>query len=380
MVQSLESGERKVLLLGGDNGRYLTSGHIVYSLNNNLFAVPFDLVKLEITGAPVSVVEGILGEFGNQYAVSNSGTLVYIPKGDAGDSPEGTLVWVDRQGKEESLGVPPNEFGTPRISPDGTMAAMSVTNSGNTDIWIWNLKYQTMVRLTFDNAEDSCPLWTPDERKIVFRRKGDVYWKAADGTGPVELLCSVPDKIITPYSWSPDGKTLMLTQTDLTGNRNADIGILYVEDGRQWRALFQEKYNESEPRISPDGRFIAYVSDESGRNEIFVRPFPDVMKGKWQASGGGGSDPVWSPDGRELFYRNGLEAIAVPVETERTLRLGRPEMLFQGPYLKQWDVTPDGKRFLMIRSPGGAEAAADRRTINIVTNWLEELKIRVPVP
>ena len=238
-----------------------------------------------------------------------------------------------------------------------------------------------MTPLTRDKANDSYPIWTPDGQRIIFgsEREGgySIYWKAADDTGKAEQIASMKGGRIWPTSLSNDGNTLFLGQYDAeAGGQN--IGMLSMEGDRTPKLLLQEEYTESDPQISPDGRWLAYTSNESGQSEVYIRPFPDVDSGKMQVSTRGGREPLWSPDGRELFYRNGLEAVAVPVETEPALRMGRPKILFQGPYLLQWDINPDGKRFLMISSPGADRATADRRTINIVLNWFEELKVRVP--
>jgi Tol biopolymer transport system component len=253
-----------------------------------------------------------------------------------------------------------------------------------------------MTRLTFDADRDDYPIWTPDGKWIAFHtdRKeafGSVYWKAAGGTGKEEKLVSALDREFQPWSWSSDGKTLVLMEYDLGGAQSFDIGALSMEGDRKWRPLLKEKYFEGQPQISPDGRWMAYTSDESGQAQIYVRPFPEVDRERWPVSTGRGDSPLWSPDGRELFYRSGDAAMAVSVKTEPTFSLGRPKILFQGKYVSSnftpgflephpWDIHPDGKRFLMMKdiedTPSAPEAP---RRINIVLNWLEELKQRVPV-
>jgi serine/threonine-protein kinase len=234
---------------------------------------------------------------------------------------------------------------------------------------------------------------------------GDLYWKAADGTGEVEKLASSPGRALFPRSWSNDGKTLVLCEfsvvsnsEDITGgiSQNArvypykeDIGILSMEGEHARKPLLQEKYSEIEPLISPDGRWMAYASDESGKPEVYVRPFPDVNQGKCLVSTSAGNSPLWSPDGRELFYHSGDAAMAVRVETDPTFKPGKPTVLFRGTHSKStlsddftyWDISPDGKRFLMMKeaaSTGVAPTAAGPRRINIVLNWFEELKQKVP--
>jgi serine/threonine-protein kinase len=396
VVQSLKSGERKELF-AGIAARYLSTGHIVYGLsnNNNLFAIPFDLDRLEVTGGAVPIVEGVISPL--HYAVSDSGTLVYIPgKTSAVPSTQRTLVWVDRKGKEEPLSAAPNDYRVPRISPDGTKVALTIFAGGKFDIWIWDIVRETMTRLTFDGL-GNYSLWTPDGRRIAFAKVGvtvglinNVFWKAADGTGEEEKLGSAQNRVLLPWSWSSDGNTLALFELDVAGGMNYDIGTLSMKGNHEWRQVLNQKYIEFQPKISPDGKWMAYASDESGQLEIYVRPFPDVNKGRWQVSTSGGSTPLWSPDGRELFYLQGDAVMGVSTETEPTFKAGKPETLFRGTYVRlstndgqPWDISPDGKRFLMIKPPASTgavpTAAAPQPKINIVLNWTEELKQRVPV-
>ena len=389
-VQSLKSGERKELF-AGDAAQYLPTGHLVYASRNDLFAIAFDLKTLKVAGGPITMVEGVFrGGGAPQYAVSDSGTLAYIPSALSGAAAVGrTLVWVDRKGKEEPLAATPNDYSYPRISPDGMRVALAFQNAGNRNIWIWDLARETLTRLTSGAASDSYPLWSPDGKRIAFfstrTGKVGVYWKAADGTGEDEPLGSVPGPAITPWSWSGDGKSLVLMES--TGGLNYDIGTLSMEGDHKWKPLVQEKHTNGQPQISADGRWMAYMSTESGKPEIYVRPFPDVNKGKWQVSTSGGDSPLWSPNGRELFYRSGDSVVAVSVQTEPTFKPGKPETLFRGTYVSAslrdahtWDIGPDGKRFLMMKAPAAiASSEGVPRRIDIVLNWLEELKQRVPV-
>jgi serine/threonine protein kinase len=406
VIQSLKSGERKVLLRSGFGASYLSTGHLVYQLLNtnivNLLAIPLNLDKLEVIGGSVPVLEGI-----GAWAISDSGTLVYVSqpgtaaesKSEAGAkvaaSSGRTLVWVNRQGKEEPLAAAPNEYSLFKISPDGTRVALTVGTSPNQDIWIWDVVRESMTRLTFDERDDSVPLWTPDGKRIVYSSlreagtPGGIFWKAADGTGEVEKLAPAPNRGIYPFSRSKDGKTLALWEVTLAPLQT-DIGMLSMEGDHARKPLLQEKYNEDYPQISPDGRWLAYASNESGKYEVYVRSFPDVNKGgRWQISTNGGDSPLWSPDGRELFYRNGDSFMAVEVETDPAFRPAKPKVLFKGTYFSTgapfdftlWDISPDGRRFLMMKPPawtGAAPTTAGPRKINIVLNWFEELKQRVP--
>jgi serine/threonine protein kinase len=389
---SAETGDLKVLF-PGHTARYLPTGHIVYAMENSLFAIPFDLDSLKILGQGAPVVEGVslnLNGFGMYYAVSKSGTLAYMP-GLARRNTEATLVWVDRDGKEEPLGSPAGPALFPRISPDGKLVALG-SSGENADIWIWDLARKTMMRLTREEGNDITPLWTRDGQRILYTSLGEkrgIYCKNADGTGKNEFLISTPDRTLWPYSWSDDGKTLVMGET-IDGGTLFDISILSMEGDHARKPLIEEEFMEMQPQVSPDGEWIAYTSNESGQNEIFVRPFPGVDTSKYQVSTNGGSAPLWSPDGKELFYLRpddgAMAVVAVKVETEPTFKPGLPETLFQGPYYQfpgcPWDIHPIDKRFLMAKpsTAGGSEAAvATRPKIIIIRNWFEELKERVPV-
>jgi eukaryotic-like serine/threonine-protein kinase len=394
MVRRLDTGESRELF-EGDTARYLPTGHIVYALGNNLFAVPFDADRLQVSGSPASVVEGIHRTAGPQYDISDSGTLIYIPQTAAPAQPGSTMVWVSRDGKEDKISEP-NLYRNPRISPDGTKVAVSAYIGQNRDIWIADLVHKMTARLTFNSGTDDAPLWTPDGKRIFSNsalegRAGRLYSRSADGTGREELVPAEDLDFVYPFSWSRDGKNLIVMRGHIFSNLNTDIGMLALEGGRKWRALLGEKHNESQPRISPDGQWMAYTSDESGRSQVYARPFPDVDKGKWQVSAGGGDSPLWSPDGRELFYLNGDAVMKVAVKTDPSFSHETPVALFRGsfvnavlnsfgnPNFNVWDISPDGKHFLMLKEPAsGSSAAAGPKKIKIVVNWFEELKQRVP--
>ncbi len=412
IVQSPDPGEPRVLIRG-DSARYLPTGHLAFMDGYTLFAIFFDPVRLEVKGGPVPLVEGVYrpgDQNAPQFAISDSGTLVYMPlipnaaATSGGSTAQRTLVWVDRTGKEEPLDTAPDNYNSLRISPDGAKVALSIETGGNSDIYIRDLVGDTETRLTFDDADDSLPLWTRDGRRIVFYSDrdgilGGIYWKAADGTGEVEqLLRGVSDRVFLPGSLSGNGSILTLNEFNLTP-LNMDIGMLSMEGRPGRKALLHETHNEMEPQISPDGKWMAYESTKTGKIEIYVCPFPDVNAGRWQVSKDVGYSPLWSPDGRELFYRSGGAVLSVGVETDPVFKPNNPKTLFKGTFYTAgsaqqtvgvarapWDITPDGKRFLMIKpgmaadgKPGEESAMESPRTINIVLNWFEELKERVPV-
>jgi serine/threonine protein kinase len=385
MLRSLESGEQKELIIG-DSAHYLSTGHIVYVVGNNLFAIPFDLDSLSVTGGHVSVVEGVWRAGGApQYDISEGGTLVYIPRRGS-ESFNNTLVWVDRNGKEELLATPVNGYNAPRISPDGKRVALYAASDGNEDVQVWDFSLKTLTRLTFDMGEDSYPVWTSDGRRIVFHThqkdaRGSIYWKAADGSGEDEAVGSFPGVEIFPNSWSGDGKTLLVTEG--YAGTAINIGAQSIEGDKKYKSLLKEAYAETQPHISRDGRWMAYASNESGQSQIYVRPYPELNKGRWQVSPNGGESPLWSPNGRELFYRHDDAVMVVPIKTEPVFSHEAAKILFRGTFesswpFDAWDIHPDGKQFLMIKPPATPSAATGAPRINIVLNWLEELKQRVP--
>ena len=396
----LDTGEHRVIIPEGSHAKYSPTGHIVYGVGGTLRAVTFDLDTLNVTSDPVPVVEGVLMKAlgAASFDLSDSGSLVYVSGGAAGGSGARTLVWVDREGREEELRAPPAVYESPRVSPDGRHLALEVRDTANSDVMVYDLQRNAPTILTFDPGTDTSPLWSPDGRRVLFSSSRDgnlnIYSKAADGTGPAERL-TTSDSIQIPFSWSGDGQSLVIF--DFLGDGNISVVSLGAESRTE--SLIATEFLETYAEVSPDGRWIAYQSDESGRFEVYVRPFPNVDNGRWQISRDGGVSPVWAPHGDELFFRSRgvfnlggqLEGeehmMAVAVDTEPTFSHGNPEVLFAAPYrraapagTRPWAVAPDG-RFLMLRE--GAASTTDTYEVPaqvvLVQNWTEELKRLVPV-
>ena len=325
---------------------------------------------------PVPVIEASNWQFD----VARNGTLLYLPsEGLAGRR----LVWVDRNGVVSPAVDEPQGFSRPHLSADGRRVAVEVRRSlSDIDIWVYDLERRTRTRVTTDSGGEGDPVWAPDGESIVFgsNRTGarDLFSRAADGSGEVELLLT-SDVNKDPHSFSPDGKRLAFYERR---GANRDIWILDVDEKKP-EPFVASEFNERSPSFSLDGRFIAYVSDASGQNEIYVQPYPGPGT-RTVISTEGGYGPVWSRDGKELFYRNDDRMMAVTVETEpRASRFSAsvPEMLFEGAFLSEanpdsgsqtYDVSADGQKFLMVEAGGtGAE-------LHVVLNWLEELEARVP--
>jgi Tol biopolymer transport system component len=288
------------------------------------------------------------------------------------------LVWVSRSGAEEPLAAPVREYDWPRISPDGGRVAVEIA----AQTWVYDIDREALTRLTFEGTQNDSPAWTPDGERISFRsnREGapNIYWQMADGSGRAERL-STGQQTQVPGGWSSDGQ--LLTFQEATAATGRDIWVLRLSD-RSAAPFLQTRAIEGAPRLSPDGRWLAYVSDESGRPEVYVQPYPGPG-GKWQISTDGGTEPVWNPAGPELFYRSGASMMVVSVATEGGFAAGRPAVLFAREYVNSqfpltavaYDVSPDGQRFLVVKEePTGAAPPH----INVVVNWFEELTRLVP--
>ena len=370
---SMDTGRVTDLSISGSTARYVPSGHIIYSAApGTLRAVGFDAERLQLTsarGVPVLENVGAFTGGGVDFSVSNTGSLTYSRVAGSGNS----LVWVDRDGREESLGLDVDNHQTFQLAPGGDRLAVEIDgDAGNSDIHVYDLVTRNRTQLTFTAERECCPLWSPDGERLVFTslREGQpsLYSMPADGGGTeTRLTDEAPGQ--AAYGWSANGSTLILVQ-------NEDLFALALDSDQPPQRLFQSDFREARPSVSPDGRWIAYETDESGQDQVVVQPFP-ALDGHWVVSGGGlaNDEPLWSRDGRELFFRSRTELVAVSVEVEPSFDFGSPESLFPefGHVTgrnRRFDVSPDGQQFLIARF--------EFRDVVLVQNWLEELKARVP--
>ncbi|MEE8326649.1 MAG: protein kinase [candidate division NC10 bacterium] len=384
MVLSLVTRQTQVLIPGGSNPHYSPTGHIVYGVDGTLRAVRFDLDRLEVTSDPVPVLDGVVTKTSGAavFSVSLDGTLVY---GSGRTGAQNTIVWVDRQGQEELLFDEGGQNIDVRISPDSTKVAVDMLAMGDLfrNIWIYEIDGGRRTRLTTEGGAHS--VWTPDGTRVAFNHdvsssSSGLSWIPADGSGEAERLFEGSSHQERPDAWSPDGRLLAFSD-DRQSASGRDIWIL-PRDGEP-SPFLATPYTEDGPMFSPDGRWLAYVSDESGQREVYVQPYPGPGP-RHPISAGGGRAPTWSGKGDELFYRSGdsTQMMVVPVETEPEFQAGTPQVLFEGQYRSDqgdahYDVTPDGQRFLMIKESSGDSGESPPELI-VVLNWFEELKRLVP--
>ena len=387
-VLDLKNGQHKTLIRGGAHPVYVDSGHLVYAAVGALRAVRFDPIKLAVLSDPVPVMDDVaMGRNAADFSVSRSGTLLYVPGGETAGVVR-TLAWVDRNGREEPIKMPPRGYLSVDLSPDDTRIAVSATDLSNPDIWIVDLSRGLSTRLTFDPGADTNPMWTPDSRWIVFRStRGsapNLFRRAADGTGDDERLTTSTNSQI-PMAFSPDG--LRLVFQEAVPKTGMDLFVMPSDGHGTAQPLVQTPFGETNADLSPDGRWLVYQSNESGRNEVYVRPFPNTGSGRWLISANGGTVPAWARTGSEIFYiEPGGAMMVVSVRTTPTFSSGVPTKVVDAGFFitypnRTYDVSRDGRRVLIIKNPqADLTGKSTPASMIVVLNWSEDLKARLPNP
>jgi len=373
---SLKTGEQRTIIEAGAAAQYVSTpssgGYLVYAVPEGLMAAPFDPAHVQLAGPARLLQEAFLlsgkdrMQFQAEFALSPSGELAYLPAGDRQDLR--AFVWVRRKGQIETIAAPPRRYGRPRLSPDGTKMTVAVEDA-TSDIWVYDLLRGTLSRLTFDGLK-TYPLWTPDGKRITFSSSttpSDVFWAPADGSGQVQSLDCKREALQSLDSWSPDGKFLVMSKRPA----KTELWIYSMAD-RRARLFLDTPFSNGHGSVSPDGKWLAYDSLESGRNEVYVQAFPNPGA-KSQVSTQGGYWPRWTKNGYELCYESGGSMISVEVQAGDSFRAGVPTPLFELPagvsFNSGWDATPDGQKFLMLREvppqsrPGSAV---------LLLNWSEK--------
>jgi serine/threonine-protein kinase len=380
-VLDLASGETKTLVPSGSFARYLPSGHLVYQDGGSLMAAAFDPRELEMAGSPEMVLAGLSYQPGSgaaNFAVADGGTMVFATQG-AG-SADSSLVWVDREGRSEETAIPARSWQRPAISPDGSRLAIQTPDDEQT-LWLWDFARETLSPL-LSEGYNYRPLWHPSGDEIVYtssrRGFGTLYRKASDGSGDEELVTQAESPASgSAYTLTPDGRFA------ITAPRGGGLALQSMIDGSS-EDLVESEHLHGEARVSPDGRWLAYTSRETGTTQVFVRPFPEVDEGRVQISSRGGDVPRWSADSRELFYREDVSPgsglarmMVVDLGTGSTLQPSRPKELFsrEFPTVPGYDVDPISGRFLMVRP--NAEGLGESQVV-LIQDWFEELERLVP--
>jgi Tol biopolymer transport system component len=366
-------------LVGNAVGAWATaSGHLVFGRNGNLMAVPIDLSSMTLTGVAVTAQGGVDGATPNNWSVAANGTLAFVAAADSGDT-RSTLAWL-HQGRTDPAIALERAFADPRISPNGRYLAVEIMTEGD-DIWVIDLMRATPTRLTFESGEDETPAWSPDGEWIAYSsdRPGQprtIFRKRADGSGAEEKLWAT-DEHTHVDGWTQDGRALIVTRTG--GTTRNDVWLVPIgSDAGKARPLLQGQFNEFNARVSADGRWLAYTSNESSEDQVYVQPFPD-LGAKWQVSSGGGGQPVWAADGRRLFYRGEGALMVVDVQpSARAFSSSVPRRIAEDSYARKgathtsWDVGRDGRMILVNAGDGGGRP----NVIQIVEHWLDDLSRR----
>ena len=380
----LATGERRVILQGANMARYAADGHLVFARGGGLYSVGFNADTLTAQGTPEPILQGVSGDQTTgavHFSLAGDGTFAYIPARPGAN--QRRLVWADRGGNLQPINLPAGQYNDIRISPDGSRLALLVGSSGSGDVWVYDFARATSTRLTF-NVANASPVWSADSKSIFYTEIGrtgnrtTILRKPADGSREAEAVASLTNSAYIK-AIGADGASAVLDykiQTD-----RADIVGFNLGQEAQISELVTTPFNDYGAALSTDRRWLAYQSNESARPEIYVRDLSG-SGGRWQISTEGGEEPHWSPDGRELYYRNNDLFMSVAVETRPTFQAGTPKTLFSGTYNLRsnsgvsYDVDPKGGRFLMIRP---AEDSASPAQVRVVVNWFEELRRLAPM-
>jgi Tol biopolymer transport system component len=386
-------GSRTVVQKGAYYGRYLPNGYLVYIHDGILFGAPFDAERLQVTRMPVPVLEGIATNDrtgGAQVAFSQNGTLVYVAGQSGGLA--APMVWMNKEGQTTTLRTAASDWSNPQFSPNGSRLAMDISDGTSTDVWVYDWARDAPTRMTFDPSASQKPVWTPDGRRITFssaradKSTLNLYWQRADGAGDPQRLTDSKNPQL-PGSWHPSGKYLAFSEG--RPNTKEDLMILPMEgdDASGWKpgaptVFLSTPATETEPMFSPDGRWIAYQSNESGTGQVYVRPFPGPG-GKWQISGDGGLNPTWSRTRPELFYRSidGRVMVASYKVEGDSFFADQPHhwssiFLPTRPRQRSFDLHPDGDR---IAASGATEENTTREDkVVFVFNFFDDLRRLAP--
>ncbi|MBZ5498020.1 MAG: hypothetical protein LAP85_16580 [Acidobacteriia bacterium] len=379
---SLKSGQKKVLLDGVSDARFSPTGHLLFMRGGDLMAVRFDPTRLLVQGDPFLVKQGVGTDkavWAGYFAFSYTGALAYSTAVE--DDDLRSLVWADRQGGIERLTISRGAFSYPRLSPDGLQLAVVVdSQQEKSNIWTVDVASGSFTRLTYE-GNNLMPLWTPDGKRLTFASDRDgqwqIFWMPADGSGTAALLRTSENPEV-PNSWSPDGKDLVFTE--FAPDTGPDLWVLSTEAEQGARPFLCTQYAEYGGVLSPEGRWLAYISDDSGPAQVYVRPFPGPGE-RFQISTAEGREPVWGRDGRELFFRSWKGLMSVEVQTEPEFNPDSPRLVVSGDYetgdiplFPNYDVSPDGQRFVLV-----PREQKERGQINIDLNWFNDPQQRHPI-
>jgi serine/threonine-protein kinase len=383
MVMSLGDRHKKTLVRGGTYGRYVPTGHLLYMNHGTLFAVPFDIGSLEVRGSPVSLLNQVAYDIsgGARFEVSHTGTLVYETGGVQGRSVN--VDWLESDGKKRTFLRTPGNYGRPSISADGQRVAIEIADRQRSDIWTYDSHRDAMTRLTWDGKVNQLPIWSPDGRYIVFQDQEGLSWTRADGAGKPQPLLRTKSATVQAWSFAPDGKRLAYFELDpATAFHLWTVPL--ASDGGGLRAgqpevFLQTPFDERHPSFSPDGRWLAYSSSESGGFQVYVRTFPD-KGGKWQISSAGGFYPAWSRAGRQLFFEsldNRVMVADYTVEGDSFVpdkpRVWSETRLANLGMFKNYDLAPDGKRIVALLPAEGGEVQP-RHHVVFLMNFFDEVR------